>query len=211
MGSIGGVAVVLVGMAAMLVGMASAATYNVGEPGGAWDLTTNYTNWVAQKRFHPGDQIVFKYSAQRHDVVEVNKAGYDSCSTSTSIATHTTGNDVIPLTSTGTRYFICGFPGHCTTTGTGNMKIQIDVVQADSLLRPGACGHHYSPFAALLRRHLPQSPPAATAVLLPALPLMAYLNNTPYLLLICSPFPPLHTTPPPPPPFLSLESPPFQW
>ncbi|BAF25914.1 basic blue protein [Oryza sativa Japonica Group] len=172
MGSIGGVAVVLVGMAAMLVGMASAATYNVGEPGGAWDLTTNYTNWVAQKRFHPGDQIVFKYSAQRHDVVEVNKAGYDSCSTSTSIATHTTGNDVIPLTSTGTRYFICGFPGHCTTTGTGNMKIQIDVVQADSSSAP-------APVATTT----PPSPPssaatslkatAAAAVLLAALLIMA--------------------------------------
>ena len=156
----------------VLVGMASAATYNVGEPGGAWDLTTNYTNWVAQKRFHPGDQIVFKYSAQRHDVVEVNKAGYDSCSTSTSIATHTTGNDVIPLTSTGTRYFICGFPGHCTTTGTGNMKIQIDVVQADSSSAP-------APVATTT----PPSPPssaatslkatAAAAVLLAALLIMA--------------------------------------
>lgn len=163
---------VLVGMAAMLEGMASAATYNVGEPGGAWDLTTNYTNWVAQKRFHPGDQIVFKYSAQRHDVVEVNKAGYDSCSTSTSIATHTTGNDVIPLTSTGTRYFVCGFPGHCTTTGTGNMKIQIDVVQADSSSAP-------APVATTT----PPSPPssaatslkatAAAAVLLAALLIMA--------------------------------------
>uniref|UniRef100_A0A0E0EV31 Phytocyanin domain-containing protein n=1 Tax=Oryza meridionalis TaxID=40149 RepID=A0A0E0EV31_9ORYZ len=172
MGSIG-VAVVVVGMAAMLVGMASAATYNVGEPGGAWDLTTNYTSWVAQKRFHPGDQIVFKYSAQRHDVVEVNKAGYDSCSTSTSIATHTTGNDVIPLTSTGTRYFICGFPGHCTTTGTaGNMKIQIDVVQADS-----------SSALAPVATTTPSSPPSsaatslkattAAAVLLAALLIMA--------------------------------------
>ncbi|BAT09545.1 Os09g0572700, partial [Oryza sativa Japonica Group] len=65
MGSIGGVAVVLVGMAAMLVGMASAATYNVGEPGGAWDLTTNYTNWVAQKRFHPGDQIGMQSESYR--------------------------------------------------------------------------------------------------------------------------------------------------
>lgn len=115
---------------------------------------------------------VFKYSAQRHDVVEVNKAGYDSCSTSTSIATHTTGNDVIPLTSTGTRYFICGFPGHCTTTGTGNMKIQIDVVQADSSSAP-------APVATTT----PPSPPssaatslkatAAAAVLLAALLIMA--------------------------------------
>ena len=44
-------------MAAAVFGMASAATYNVGEPGGSWDLQTNYANWVSSKRFHPGDQI----------------------------------------------------------------------------------------------------------------------------------------------------------
>uniref|UniRef100_A0A0E0M4U2 Phytocyanin domain-containing protein n=1 Tax=Oryza punctata TaxID=4537 RepID=A0A0E0M4U2_ORYPU len=164
MGGMGGsgVVVVVVAMAAMLLGMAAAATYNVGEPGGAWDLTTNYTNWVAQKKFHPGDQIVFKYSAQRHDVVEVNKAGYESCSTSTSIATHTTGNDVIPLTSTGTRYFICGVPGHCTTTGTGNMKIQIDVVQADSPSAPAPAASGPGATTA------PPSPPSSAATSLKA-------------------------------------------
>uniref|UniRef100_A0A0E0EDV0 Phytocyanin domain-containing protein n=1 Tax=Oryza meridionalis TaxID=40149 RepID=A0A0E0EDV0_9ORYZ len=71
-------------MAAMLVGTASASRRRMGP-------------------HHQLHKLVFKYSAQRHDVVEVNKAvGYDSCSTSTSIATHTIGNDVIPLTSTGT-------------------------------------------------------------------------------------------------------------
>ncbi|GJN27909.1 hypothetical protein PR202_gb15973 [Eleusine coracana subsp. coracana] len=44
-------------MAMAVFGMASAATYNVGEPGGSWDLRTNYTDWVASKRFHPGDKI----------------------------------------------------------------------------------------------------------------------------------------------------------
>ena len=74
------IAVVAV-MAAALVGMASAAVYNVGEPAGSWDLQTNYGDWAASKRFHPGDQIVFRYSPQAHDVVEVSKADYDSCST----------------------------------------------------------------------------------------------------------------------------------
>ena len=117
------IAVVAV-MAAALVGMASAAVYNVGEPAGSWDLRTNYGDWTASKRFHPGDQIVFRYSPQAHDVVEVSKADYDSCSTARPIATHTSGNDAIALTSTGTRYFICGFTGHCD----GGMKLQVDVV-----------------------------------------------------------------------------------
>ncbi|KAF8675209.1 hypothetical protein HU200_047876 [Digitaria exilis] len=100
-------------MAASILGTASAATYNVGEPGGSWDLSTNYANWAASKRFHPGDQLVFKYSPQAHDVLEVSKVAYDSCSTGSPLATHNSGNDAIALTSPGTRYFICGFTGHC--------------------------------------------------------------------------------------------------
>lgn len=82
---------------------------------------------------------MFKYSPQAHDVLEVNKAAYDSCNTDNAIATHTTGNDVITLDRPGTRYFICGFPNHCTSTG--GMKIQIDVVAGATSLPPaGAPG-----------------------------------------------------------------------
>ncbi|RCV10822.1 hypothetical protein SEVIR_2G145000v4 [Setaria viridis] len=124
-------------MAAAIFGVASAATYNVGEPGGSWNLQTNYTNWAASKRFHPGDQIVFKYSPQAHDVVEVSKADYDACSNARPINTHTSGNDAIALTSAGTRYFICGFPDHCA----GGMKLQVDVVPSATSLAPaGAPG-----------------------------------------------------------------------
>ncbi|XP_062181808.1 mavicyanin-like [Phragmites australis] len=128
-------------MAAAVFGMASAATYNVGEPGGSWDLQTNYANWVSSKRFHPGDQIVFKYSPQAHDVLEVNEAGYDSCSTSNPIATHNSGNDAIALTSPGTRYFICGFPTHCTN----GMKLKIDVLPGATSPAPAGAPSANSP------------------------------------------------------------------
>ncbi|EER96398.1 hypothetical protein BDA96_02G146000 [Sorghum bicolor] len=134
-------ALVAVMAAAVLLGMASAATYNVGEPSGSWDLRTNYGTWVSSKRFHPGDQIVFKYSPQAHDVVEVSKADYDSCSNANPIATHNSGNDAIALASPGTRYFICGFPGHCT----GGMKIQIDVVPSANSLAPAGAPSANSP------------------------------------------------------------------
>ncbi|CAL5080264.1 unnamed protein product [Urochloa decumbens] len=125
-------------MAVAMFGAASAATYNVGEPSGSWDLRTNYGDWAASKRFHPGDQLVFKYSPQNHDVLEVSKADYDSCSTATPIATHNSGNDAIVLASAGTRYFICGFTGHCA----GGMKLQVDVVPSatTSLAPAGAPG-----------------------------------------------------------------------
>ncbi|VAH38470.1 unnamed protein product [Triticum turgidum subsp. durum] len=105
---------ILLAMAAMAVlSTASAATYNVGEPGGAWDLSTNYGTWASSRNFQTNDQIVFKYSPQAHDVLEVSKADYDSCSTANPITTFNSGNDVVTFTATGTRYFICGFPGHC--------------------------------------------------------------------------------------------------
>ncbi|RCV10821.1 hypothetical protein SETIT_2G139400v2 [Setaria italica] len=127
-------------LAAAVISTALAATYNIGEPGWSWDLQTNYSDWAASKRFHPGDQIVFKYSPQAHDVVEVSKADYDSCScwdTSSNarpIVTHTSGNDAIALTSAGMRYFICGIPGHCA----GGMKLQVDVVPSATSLAPAS-------------------------------------------------------------------------
>ncbi|KAM3298639.1 hypothetical protein ACQJBY_040228 [Aegilops geniculata] len=111
-----------------ILSTASAAIYNVGEPGGAWDLSTNYDTWASSRNFKADDQIVFKYSPQAHDVLEVSKADYDSCSTASPITTLNSGNDVVTLTASGTRYFICGFPGHCA----GGMKVKIDVMSGAS-------------------------------------------------------------------------------
>ncbi|GJN40505.1 hypothetical protein PR202_gb29726 [Eleusine coracana subsp. coracana] len=123
-------------MAMAMFGMASAATYNVGEPGGSWDLRTNYTDWVTSKRFHPGDQLVFKYPVGQHDVVEVTKEAFDSCTAANAIATHTNGNDIIPLTAPGTRYFLCSIGTHCAN----GMKIQVDVVSGATSMAPTPAG-----------------------------------------------------------------------
>ena len=69
-----------------------------------------------------GDQLImdthrmhaeFKYPQGIHNVLEVNKADYHSCTNSTPIATHTSGDDKITIKSHGHRFFICGVPGHC--------------------------------------------------------------------------------------------------
>ena len=81
------VAIISVAAAASVLGTASGATsYTVGEPGGSWDLQTNLTAWASTVDFHPGDQLVFKYDASAHDVVEVTQAGYTSCSAASPIA-----------------------------------------------------------------------------------------------------------------------------
>ncbi|KAF0924527.1 hypothetical protein E2562_010172 [Oryza meyeriana var. granulata] len=103
-----------------------ATTYTVGAPSGSWDMRTNYAQWVSTITFRIGDQLVFKYSPAAHDVVEVTKAGYDACSASSPVATFNSGDDTVPLTAAGTRYFICGFTGHCA----GGMKVAVKVEDA---------------------------------------------------------------------------------
>ena len=123
----------------------------LGEPGGAWDLSTNYGTWASSRNFKADDQIVFKYSPQAHDVLEVSKADYDSCSTASPITTLNSGNDVVTLTASGTRYFICGFPGHCA----GGMKVKIDVMSGSSSSPAPASGPSAS--------NAPPPTPASTA------------------------------------------------
>ncbi|XP_047079403.1 uclacyanin 1-like [Lolium rigidum] len=91
-------------LAAMaILSTASAMTYNVGEPAGEWGFGINYGSWASSKQFIPGDSIVFKYSPQAHDVLEVSKADYDSCSAANPMTTLKTGNDVVALPATTSR------------------------------------------------------------------------------------------------------------
>ncbi|EAZ41456.1 hypothetical protein OsJ_25978 [Oryza sativa Japonica Group] len=89
-----------------------ATTYTVGAPAGSWDTRTNYAQWVSAVTFRVGDQLVFKYSPAAHDVVG----------------------------ATGTRYFMCGFPGHCAA----GMKIAVKVEAATAT---GGSGTALSPMA----------------------------------------------------------------
>ncbi|VAH08855.1 unnamed protein product [Triticum turgidum subsp. durum] len=84
---------------------------------------TNYSQWVSRIRFTTGDELKFQYSTDVHNMVEVSKTGYDSCNGSSPIATFSTGNDVVPLATVGTRYFICGVSGHCDAS----MKVEVNV------------------------------------------------------------------------------------
>ncbi|XBJ18994.1 hypothetical protein VPH35_010042 [Triticum aestivum] len=120
---------ILITVAMTMLGMALGASHTVGAPHGSWDLQTNYSQWVSRIRFTTGDELKFQYSAAFeysttvHNVVEVRKAGYDACNSSSPIVMFLTGNDIVPLAAIGTRYFICGVPGHCIA----GMKVQVNV------------------------------------------------------------------------------------
>ncbi|KAE8812530.1 Mavicyanin [Hordeum vulgare] len=69
----------IIALLAAVLGTASAVTHRVGEPGGAWDLATDYGGWASSRKFHPGDELIFKHERGAHNVLEVTKPGYDSC------------------------------------------------------------------------------------------------------------------------------------
>ncbi|MCO5598512.1 hypothetical protein L7F22_052609 [Adiantum nelumboides] len=91
---------------------ASAATLTVGGSDG-WDIRVDYTAWAASQTFAIGDVLSFPYTSGAHDVVQVDKDGYDACSAANPIATHTDGNTNVALPSAGNYYFLCSFLGHC--------------------------------------------------------------------------------------------------
>ncbi|MCO5550912.1 hypothetical protein L7F22_004406 [Adiantum nelumboides] len=116
-GSAAGSALQVAGLALLLALQfcalrASAATLTVGGSDG-WDIRVDYTAWAASQTFAIGDVLSFPYTSGAHDVVQVDKAGYDACSAASPIATHTDGNTNVALPSAGNFYFLCSFLGHC--------------------------------------------------------------------------------------------------
>jgi hypothetical protein len=76
---------------------------------------------------------VFQYSGM-HTVAEVSSADYGACSASNSIQSYSDQNTKIALTAPGTRYFICGTPGHC---GNG-MKLAVTVAAGTATTTPAS-------------------------------------------------------------------------
>ncbi|RLM60608.1 chemocyanin-like [Panicum miliaceum] len=119
---------VIAAAAAVFATPAPGANYTVGAPGGSWDLRTDLADWASSIDFRPGDQLVFSYDASAHDVVEVTREGYRSCSAASPVsAALRTGSDAVELGGNGWRYFICGVQGHCAA----GMKLQVRVSDAE--------------------------------------------------------------------------------
>ncbi|CAK9142522.1 unnamed protein product [Ilex paraguariensis] len=117
------VAVLLVLYAFLEVSIA--AVYKVGDSAG-WTIIGNidYKKWATTKTFQVGDIILFEYSPQFHNVMQVTHPEYQACNASAPITTHKTGNDSITITNHGHHYFLCGFPGHCQA----GQKVDINVL-----------------------------------------------------------------------------------
>ncbi|KAI5680858.1 hypothetical protein M9H77_02085 [Catharanthus roseus] len=108
--------VLLVAIAA-LVEKSAAATYVVGDTMG-WTIpsggASSYASWAARHTFRPGDVLVFNFPTGAHDVGKVDKASFDSCSSTNPTTLITVGPANITLSGAGTEYFICTFGQHCS-------------------------------------------------------------------------------------------------
>lgn len=67
--------------------------------------------------------VVFNYEPGWHNVVMVDKSGYNSCTSPADAKVYESGNDKITLVK-GENFFVCGYGGHCE----GGMKIAVDAV-----------------------------------------------------------------------------------
>ncbi|KAL6286233.1 hypothetical protein ACE6H2_010623 [Prunus campanulata] len=112
-----------------------------------------YVTWASDNKFVVGDILIFNFATNAHDVQQVPKASFDSCSSDNAIGSSiTTGPANVSLTSAGDNYFICTYGTHCQS----GQKLAITV----SAAAPGA-----SPSAPT---SAPPPPPATTTPTTPS-------------------------------------------
>ncbi|KAF5466757.1 hypothetical protein F2P56_016659 [Juglans regia] len=105
-------------VAAVFLQCAEAQTVHVVGDSIGWTVPTGgasaYQTWAASKQFVVGDILSFNFVTNAHDVLQVPKESYDSCSSSNPIGdTITTGPVNITLSTAGTHYYICTLGRHC--------------------------------------------------------------------------------------------------
>ncbi|XP_023755703.1 basic blue protein [Lactuca sativa] len=103
------VLVTMVWLMVQSIGPVDGAVYTVGDSNG-WSFGSN--TWTKGKRFKAGDTLVFNYDSTIHNVVVVNKGGYNGCTASAGAKVYNSGKDRLKL-SKGVNFFICSIAGHC--------------------------------------------------------------------------------------------------
>ncbi|XP_008784555.2 early nodulin-like protein 2 [Phoenix dactylifera] len=103
-------------LALSMMTMASAKQFKVGGPMG-WSVPSpnamSYKQWAETNRFQIGDSLLFVYPPDQDSVLQVDKDGYDTCNTATSIQKFDDGNTVFTLNRSGAFYFISGNEANC--------------------------------------------------------------------------------------------------
>ncbi|KAF5466750.1 hypothetical protein F2P56_016650 [Juglans regia] len=121
----------------LLLQCAAAQTVHVVGDSIGWRVPTGgasaYETWAASKQFVVGDILLFNFATNEHDVLQVPKESYDSCSSSNPIGdTITTGPVNITLSTAGTHYYICTIGRHCQS----GQKLAVTVSGSPSAVPP---------------------------------------------------------------------------
>ncbi|KAG2729314.1 hypothetical protein I3760_01G244400, partial [Carya illinoinensis] len=130
--------VILFGViAAVFLQCAKAQTVHVVGDSIGWTVPTggasSYQTWAASKQFVVGDILLFNFVTNAHDVLQVPKESYDSCSSSNPIGDIiTTGPINVTLSAASTHYYICTVGRHCLS----GQKISVTVSSSPSVVPP---------------------------------------------------------------------------
>ncbi|XP_059459176.1 mavicyanin-like [Corylus avellana] len=111
--------VVVLGVAAsVLLQCAAAQTVHVVGDSSGWVVpqggAATYQTWADNNNFLVGDILMFNFSTGEHNVVQVPKESFDSCTSANPIGnTITAGPANITLSDAGNHYYICTIGQHC--------------------------------------------------------------------------------------------------
>uniref|UniRef100_A0A7C8ZXW2 Phytocyanin domain-containing protein n=1 Tax=Opuntia streptacantha TaxID=393608 RepID=A0A7C8ZXW2_OPUST len=104
-----------------ILGVCSAATTYIVGDGVDWGIPSPpslYSTWASQKIFRLGDVLEFNFVNGQDTVAVVSKAAYDGCNTNDLLSpVMTTSPARVTLNTTGTHYFLCTTPNHCSLFG----------------------------------------------------------------------------------------------
>ncbi|CAH9106761.1 unnamed protein product [Cuscuta europaea] len=96
-----------------------------------------YSNWTSCNIFKVGDILEFDFKSGEHNVVEVSRDSFETCTTNIAIsAPITDGPARLTLNSTGDHFYICSVGSHCLL----GQKLAITVVSdATTPPAPNSC------------------------------------------------------------------------
>ncbi|PKA63199.1 Early nodulin-like protein 1 [Apostasia shenzhenica] len=129
-------------LAVVLPAASAEETHIVGGSTG-WTTPLNssfYSDWSSSQKFAAGDVLVFNFQQRTHEVVEVSKSGFDSCSAVNPLGPPILAGPASLTLTDGDHYFICGFPGHCTQGQ--KLAVAVAIAVTSSHLVPPVSGHH---------------------------------------------------------------------
>ncbi|CAL0325950.1 unnamed protein product [Lupinus luteus] len=99
--------------------------------------TSAYQTWASSNNFALGDILSFNFETNRHDVAEVAKGSYESCTSNNSIGSIITiGPTNITLNREGEHFYICTIGQHCNAGQ--KLAINVSATPSTGALPPSA-------------------------------------------------------------------------